>query len=262
VAIYLFVLGGLYMPMFQLWHSRRQLPAVLAAALVIGCLTPTAVEAAPIKADIVFLIDTSGSMGDNINLVRARIGDFNTAMLANNIDPLYSLVSFGNGNTEALLVNNQAFAPFKVVLDGLIASGAVERGSEAVNLGLGGVSFRAGAHKNFILITDEDDDSSDAQFLAADTGLGDAGALFNFIGVPGVGNTDARYGVLAANHGGAAFSIIDFQNDPDPFFENFTKTKVEEILQEVPEPASLALFGLAGMISGVYTLRRRRQLAA
>jgi len=38
--------------------------------------------------------------------------------------------------------------------------------------------------------------------------------VFTLVGVPGVGNTDARYGVLASTSGGDVFTIASFNSDP------------------------------------------------
>ncbi len=220
---------------------------------------------AVISADIVFLIDNSASMGNDITEVKARIGDFNTAMINNGIDAMYSLTRVGGGAPGGHFLQDLTdFTTFTMAgnpFQNLTANaGNPESGSTAVNVALANTTFRVGAVKNFILITDEDDDSSVADFNTANAGLGNANALFNFIGVPGVGNTDARYGVLAANHGGVGFNILDFRNNPDPFFVNFIDTKVQEIIDAgnaVPEPVTAVLGLLSlGALAGATSRRR------
>lgn len=229
----------------------------LTVAFTIGVLLVGAGTASAISADIVFLIDTSASMSNDIAEVKARVGDFNTAMINAGIDAQYGLVRFGG--FVSLIQDITTFAPFQATLNTLVADqGNPENGSDAVNAGLV-ATFRPGAVKNFILITDEDDDSGLASFNAANAGLGAQDALFNFIGVPGVGNTDARYGVLASTHGGAAFNIGDFRSDPAAFFDNFTRTKVAEI---IPEPGTLVLLGGGLGLLGFTAIRRRRRKAA
>ena len=236
-------------------------------AAVMAAFTAANAQAAFIPADIVFVFDASGSMAGDMAEVKSRIVQFNTAMVNNGIDAHYGLVSYvTTGGADATLDQdvvdfttfNQAGGPFQSLTT---RSGTQEKGSAATSFALANLTFRAGSVKNIILITDEDDDSSLAQFNAADAALTASRALFNFIGVPGVGNTDSRYGALAAGHGGAAFSINDFRNNPDPFFTNFINTKVQEIKNVIPEPTSLALFGL-GTVGLGFVRRRRRELAA
>lgn len=239
---------------------------LLAFSAVLFLFAGTA-AADPVKADIVWVIDDSVSMAGDIAQVKANIVSFNTAMVLNGIDANYALVRYGgpNGifanyghNDHASLEQDMTdFATFNMpggAFQTLTApTSAQEKGSLATIEALT-ASFRAGSIINIILVTDEDDDSSLAEFLAADAGLTANDALFNFIGRPGVGNTNARYGVLAANHGGAAFDILAFRANPVPFFQNFTDTKVKEIL-EAPEPGSIALL-LIGV--GALALRRRK----
>lgn len=200
-----------------------------------------------VPADICFLIDTSASMTDDINEVKARIVDFNTAMVNAGIDAQYCLVEFGgtSGNgatsgTATLFVDVTDFTTFNTpgpapsFSQTSASGGGIEEGSTAVIEALSQATFRQGSVINLILLTDEDDDSAVGDFNQANTDLGTKNALFNYIGVPGVGNTDARYGVLAANHGGSAFSIVSFRANPGPFFNNFIDTKVQEILEMAP----------------------------
>ena len=201
-----------------------------------------AARAGTIPADVMWVVDTSGSMSGDIAEIKNRMIDFNTAMVNAGIDVHYGLTEFGgtsgNGSNSGTATLYQNPVPYATFVGGtpftnLGASiGGDERGSYATSVGLT-ASFRSGSVINVILVTDEDDDSTVAQFNTANADLTAADALFNFIGVPGVENTDARYGVLASNHGGAAFDIISFRSDPDSFFDNFIDTKIEEIQEHV-----------------------------
>ncbi|EAZ89996.1 hypothetical protein CY0110_20675 [Crocosphaera chwakensis CCY0110] len=221
------------------------------------CLVPEA--NAQISADILWLVDTSGSMAGDIAEVQTRIGQFNDVMMMNGIDAYYGLVEFGSGETLTqdivpFSTFNASGSPFMTISTG----GGFEQGSEAINVGLANANFRSNSVRNVILVTDEDDDSDLTEFNNAIASLTASNALFNFIGVPGVGNTDSRYGVLANDFSGAAFNILDFRNNPGPFFDNFINTKVQEIIENapenppeqtpsVPEPNSLTMLGVLSL---------------
>jgi len=241
--------------------------AILLVVAVVSMYASTA-HATLVPADVMWVIDTSGSMSGDIVEIKARMQEFNTAMVNAGIDVHYGLTEFGgtsgngyNHDTATLYQNPVDYATFVAgaPFTNLSAAnpGATEKGSLATTVGLT-ATYRSGSVINIILVTDEDDDSSDAQFNTANAGLTAADALFNYIGVPGTGNTNARYGVLASNHGGSAFDIISFRSDPDSFFDNFIDTKIEEIKEKViPEPITMAgvLLGIGGLAGYV---RRRR----
>lgn len=196
-----------------------------------GLALPVA-QAATAPADILWVVDTSTSMGDDIAEVKARIQEFHNAMLSAGIDARYALVRFGGNDTliqdvSEFSVFNRTGGPFR----NLTANGGgTERGSNGALVGLQQANFRPGAVVNVILITDEDDDSTAAQYNALTAALQSRSGLFNFVGVPGTGNTDARYGTLANSFGGKAFRISDFRANPQPFFTSFIATKVQEII--------------------------------
>ncbi len=226
--------------------KNKLLGAVIAGTLGLFLAMPS--QAVVVDADIVWVIDTSGSMGGDIAQVKARILEFNTAMTANGIDAKYAVVRFGG--SETLIQDLTDFATLSApgpFMSLTANGGGIERGSNATLLGLNTVSFRAGSVHNFILITDEDDDGYKRAEL--DAALTATGALFNAIVDPRSGT--AHYGPLATGHGGALFDILAFRSNPDAFFDNFIKTKVKEIIDhgKVPEPGVLFLmgFGLMGM---------------
>jgi hypothetical protein len=218
---------------------------------------------ATILADVVWVVDTSGSMGGDINQVKNRILEFNTAMTDNGIDANYGLVRFGG--TASLIQDITDFTTFSASgspFNSLSANGGgTEDGSAALQVALG-ASFRANSVQNFILVTDENDDTSSNRSLlnddlAATTGVNE---LINVIGNPG--DDDGNYYAnLATNNGGNFFNILDFRNDPAPFFTNFVNTKVQEIINEgggtpVPEPGTLALLSIG--LTGLGFARKRK----
>ncbi len=116
--------------------------------------------------------------------------------------------------------------------------GAVEQGSTAVLEALNAfnpmttVNYRPDSKIALVLVTDEDDDSPTVDFLAAQSAIATSDAVFSYIGTPGgFGNSDATYGVLAANSGGGAFRISDFRADPTNFFNQFSQFLVGTLIQ-------------------------------
>lgn len=236
--------------------------------LLIGLCAPFVFAAnanAVILADIVWAIDTSGSMGGDITEVKQRITEFNTAMVNNGIDAHYGLVRFGG--SETLIQDIVDFTTFTAVgspFTNLTANGGGnEDGVNALGTALT-ANFRANSVKNLVLVTDENDDSSVSEVASVLSSLAQIDPLVNIIGNPnavGLANGSGSvpepntYPELATLYGGQFFNILDFRNTPETFFTNFVNTKVQEIIDAgcnpqledcstVPTPGTLALFGL------------------
>lgn len=221
----------------------------LILAVVCFLLFPAICHAA-IMADIVFVLDISNSMRNDIKRIKARIIQFNSAMLDNDIDAQYALVTFGY--KEKFQMDLGTFAQFNAKLKKIkLTMRNPERGSAATELAISDITFRVDSNKNFILITDEGDYSTLASFQAVGTGLTALDdAYFNAVCNPKDYNTLDRYAVLADEHGGQIFNIKDFRKNPDPFFTNFVNTKVKEIKggpTNPAEPATLCMLALGGL---------------
>lgn len=114
-------------------------------------------------ADIVFCMDVSGSMNDNIAKVKNNTRSFVNGLNARNIDVRLGLITFGDYYKPYLRVrNNGDFYPapedFIQEVSALRESGSKEQWFDAVALA-SQYRFRAGAARIVILITDESGNS-------------------------------------------------------------------------------------------------------
>lgn len=119
-------------------------------------------------ADIIFLIDNSGSMSEEIAAVKNNCETFADALAASAIDYRLGLVQFGqsanSGHPRIIGSGLTADATeFKSWVATMPADGGYEYGFEAIRLAIQSYSFRPGAQKVFIIITDEDSDDRDKQ---------------------------------------------------------------------------------------------------
>jgi pimeloyl-ACP methyl ester carboxylesterase len=121
-------------------------------------------------ADIVFLIDASGSMGAEISAVRDRVRAFASALALSDIDYRLGLVQFGNSTSygpNPLVFNNGNLTSdvelFRGFISQLQATGSFEPGFLALRMAVQEFDFRPGAQKVFILISDEDSDDRNKQ---------------------------------------------------------------------------------------------------
>lgn len=139
------------------------------------------------NTDIVFLIDTTSSMSDEINRVKNSISNFADSLAAENVSFRLGLVDFGysyNGSSNQYVKNHGFFEDveaFKNELSALTDSGGSEYGLTAIQSALG-MDFNEGVTKRFIMLTDEgyeENDYSSSSYIQYDEAL----ALMNNAGV-------------------------------------------------------------------------------
>lgn len=194
-------------------------------------------------ADIVFIIDESGSMGDDIAAVKSNVDSIATQLEAF-LDPQYGLVGFGatsghggvgNGlpHTHANLTTKSNFS---TALNELVANGGFEPGVEATTYAINNLTgWRSGAGACLILITDEDSDGGDV--ATARTALDSRNATFFGIVAVGAGNTSSTYGPgagsLSAHTGGEIFNITSFRTNPQPVLDALLTRCIASIIEGI-----------------------------
>ena len=108
--------------------------------------------------DVVFIVDASGSMGDNINAVAEHLVDMIDAYKASEIDYQLGLTSFymgsNNQNTIEVLQLTRSLSDYKRHLYAIIPTGD-ENALDAIDETLRDLRFRSNTTKHLILVTDE-----------------------------------------------------------------------------------------------------------
>lgn len=290
-------------------------PACLAATMFAAAmLIPVATASADVvsSADIVFLVDESGSMGGEQAFLRDVINDLDSDLRAAGVSTInYGVVGFGGssffpGNLREVTNGNGSLVdltPAETALGSLYTNGATEDGWAAINFALNTFNF-TGSAINFILATDEDRDNTNGSLskLGITSALQDRGVLLNVINnlrlrdgenevalgvdnsgvayiadgsggyttstggfaLSGSGSTISDYFDIAMATGGAAWDLNQLRAGgltATSFGAAFTAIKVAEITQvpeEVPEPATLGLFG-SGLLGICFAVRRRQK---
>ncbi|MFQ5627366.1 MAG: LamG-like jellyroll fold domain-containing protein [bacterium] len=109
------------------------------------------------KADFVFVFDTTASMQNQIDAVKARARSFADSLARRGVDYALGLVSYGD---DYRILNNNALTRdinlFQNWVNGLVASGGGDRPENPFDalVAAAQMNFRAGAQRIFILITD------------------------------------------------------------------------------------------------------------
>ena len=219
-----------------------------------------------VPADIVWIVDDSGSMEDDSQNIEANIGVFNQYLVDQGIDAQYALVSYLEDPVLQTDLTS-SLTDFQDAFDGLSYYGGIQNAYEAVDASLNtglydlGISYRPGAVKTLILVTDEDADDWGTNPIGGTYGgnLGDLldaeSALLNIIYDPNAYEATSDFDPIA-RPSTALFNIYDFESDPAGFMLAFAEIKVEEIEEQIPDPAAVFLLGSACLL-GFAGLRRK-----
>jgi hypothetical protein len=249
--------------------------AAMAAAVVLSLGTAAATEAATIDADLMFVVDGSGSMGDDFTDLGLGMTTFVNALQA---DARIGSVRVGlvRYSLNQLLQIN--LTDDLTVFEGLSrgkGNFSTENPLHAVDFAVtnSAISYRPDAVKTVILITDEEGDDWNSYSNAYGSGgsalvalLNDLGFLNNVIHNPGKRGSTENYSQIALPYG-ALFDIMDFRADPMSFLTAFASIKVQEFvdvreqeaLTSMPLPAGAWL--LLGGLGALAAVRRRRPAA-
>lgn len=159
--------------------------AVFAAALLAVLPAFSARAAVNTMADIVVVVDESGSMSGEHAWLGGMIDNLNTNLIAAGVtDAKFALVGYGNSAVvPRTLTDFTTVAGFQAADNGLVINGGTEDGYAGINYAMNNLSFRAGAAQNYILVTDEDRDNTNAALTYASIlqALQARGALLNVV---------------------------------------------------------------------------------
>lgn len=190
---------------------------VLTGSLLYLVMVPVASANAimPKEADVLFVIDESGSMAGEHSWISNMVADLEAGLIAANVGTgsysnNYGLIGFGaaspgiSGHTHSVGGSDWGSATNLSTASSLLeTSGSFEDGWEAINYGLNNYSFRMDAAVNIILITDEDRDTYDSSLTYNDllSALMSKGALLNSVincgFSDGMGSPNSAIGVSA-----------------------------------------------------------------
>lgn len=257
--------------------KKTALAAVLAALFL-----PSAFAATNTTADVVVVMDESGSMSGEQAWMATTISLLDNGLVTAGLTGnRYGLVGFGASATTAgadlvrqVNVGGGQFgtpAEFATASGVLVTNGGTEDGYAGINLA-NGYSFRTGAARNYILVTDEDRDNTNNSLTYANmlASLTSTGSLLNAVVnatfecgdgssalgmtadgtgykangsggfttcsgasfVSGAGTTKVNYVDLALASGGAAWNLNILRNG-GLGAESFTNAFIDVKVQEI-----------------------------
>ncbi|MEM7061318.1 MAG: vWA domain-containing protein, partial [Pseudomonadota bacterium] len=237
---------------------------------VVAAMTfaPEKAEAVGVDVELMFVIDQSGSMGDEFTFLGGAIGGFLSDLQADSRinSAKAGLISYERNTTLHSDLTSDASA-LSAVFAGVPTFGGFEDAYNALDEGITNpnISYSANAVKSLILITDEDQDGGYSNSFGSGQSalaslIDDQGFLLNIIYNPNSGSSRADFDALARPSTGL-FSINDFRNDRQGFFADFTAAKIAEVTAPpsvIPLPGGLPLL-LGGLVvfGGIASRRRK-----
>lgn len=148
----------------RLTGGGQRAVAVLVALVVVSstfvAFVGTAGAQSSAKADVVFVFDTSGSMGPYAQDLEDNLDSFATQLESQGVDAQFALVGYESASSTTLeqdLTDDRN--TIKNAIDSLSFFGGTEDASDAIIQSFDDVSFRDDAKKVIVVVTDEPDDS-------------------------------------------------------------------------------------------------------
>jgi hypothetical protein len=192
-----------------------------AAGVAAAVLMSSPAVAVPTTADVVFLVDESGSMAGEHTWLGTMIAGLESGLTSQGVGTSdanrYSLIGFGGSgdhyppnphDMDAGTTGVQEWGSateFSTATGTLTTGGATEDGWNAIDWALNNLSYRSGAAVNFILVTDEDRDNRNNALTKEGllSRLGGLNALLNVVvdNSFGCGASSGAIGVDSAKNG-------------------------------------------------------------
>jgi len=151
---------------------------VLACSAMLGMQSASAL---PVSADVIAIVDESGSMSGEHAWLGGMMASLDAGIVAQNVGTgsqanQYGLTGFGGGSSHFSphkhSVGGSEFgtaAEFGTATSGLVLNGATEDGWAGIHYAANNYTFNSNSARNFILVTDEDRDNTNAALTYTNT---------------------------------------------------------------------------------------------
>ena len=156
------------------------------------------------ELDIVYVVDTTSTMGANLTKLAASVDNINTALLTEYPSIRYGLVTFKDEDATATVLGGSAMASIST-LSAAVTALSASGGGDTPDNGFGALyaasrlAFRDEAARAIVLITDSTSHSRGKTYLSTKANLL-INRAFLFLGID---FSDAPYEALVASSGGS-----------------------------------------------------------
>ncbi len=251
---------------FTLEVTMKKNISIVIISLVSFLLSLPVVSFATSFADLVFVVDQSGSMYNEFKWISDSLTEIDSTIRDKGITANYGIAGFEytTGSQSTQYGDRNAWADLPSDISDIISEaewaannlyGYAERGYHAVDWATDNFAWTGGDYaKVMIMITDEDADYGDTYSYGGLTGqsalnqkMEDEDILLNVITYSYLNSVWDEAAFSKDNYIGL-FDLDYLKNDPINFTDDFTYAKINEIMEHepaapVPEPGTLLLFG-------------------